>query len=180
MVSVDEAVIARLDSHGQHFEIMVDPEKALDVKKGEDVPLRDLVAVEEVYEDSDKGKRVSDEDLNQVFGTNDFQEIAYKIIRKGEVQLTTEQRRDMRQEKRKEIASIISRRAVNPQTDNPHPQKRILNAMEEAGVHVDEMEDAENQVSDVIDKLRPIIPISIETKKVAVKVPPEFAGKASG
>lgn len=180
MVSVDEAVIARLDSHGQHFEILVDPERALDVKKGEDVPLRDLVAVEEVYEDTDKGERVGDEEINKAFGTNDFKEIAYTIIRDGEVQLTTEQRKQMRENKRKEIASLISRRAVNPQTDNPHPQKRIMNAMDEAGVHVDEMEDVESQVSDVIDKLRPILPISIETKKVAVRVPPEYAGKASG
>lgn len=180
MVSVDEAVIARLDSHGEHFEILVDPEMALEVKKGRDAPPRELVAVEEVYEDSDKGKRVSDKDINEAFGTNDFREIAYRIIRKGDVQLTTEQRRKMREEKRKEIASLISRRAVNPQTDNPHPQKRILNAMDEAGIHVDEMEDAESQVSDVIDELRPILPISIETKKIAVRVPPKFAGKASG
>lgn len=180
MISVEEAVIARLDSHGEHFEVLVDPKKGLEVKKGEEVPLNELIAVNEVFKDSEKGKRVSDEDLNKVFGTNDLKEIVYKIIRKGEVQLTTQQRREMRQEKRKKIASIIARRAVNPQTDKPHPPKRIRNAMDEAGVHVNATEDAESQVSEVLDKLKPILPISVEEVEIAVRVPAEYAGKASG
>ena len=180
MISVEDAVIARLDSHGEHFEAMVDPDKALEVKKGEDVPLDDLVAVDEIFEDSEKGERVSDADLNSAFGTNDTKEIVYKIIRDGEVQLTTEQRREMREEKRKEIASTIARRAVNPQTDKPHPKKRIENAMDEAGVHVDEMKDVEDQVSEIIDKLKPILPLSVEEVKIAVRVPAEHAGEASG
>ncbi|MFP4045668.1 MAG: ribosome assembly factor SBDS [Candidatus Aenigmatarchaeota archaeon] len=180
MISVDEAVIARLDSHGKHFEILVHPERGLEVKKGKDIDLDDLVAMNDVYGDVEKGKKASQEELNEVFGTNDFKEIAYKIIRKGEVQLTTQQRKEMRERKRKEIANTIARRAVNPQTDKPHPPKRIMNAMDEAGVHVDETMDAKDQVSDVIDALRPIIPISIETIRIAVRVPAEYAGKASG
>lgn len=180
MISVEEAVIARVDSHGEHFEVLVDPEKGLEVKKGEEVPLDELIAANEVYVDAEKGKRASEEDLNKAFGTNDLKEIVYKIIREGEVQLTTEQRRKMRKEKRKKVASIIARRAMNPQTNKPHPPKRIRNAMDEAGVHIDATENAESQVSGVIDKLRPIIPISVEEIKLAVKVPPEYAGKASG
>lgn len=180
MISVDEAVIARLDSHDKHFEILVHPERGLEVKKGEEVDLEDLVAMNEVYEDVEKGKKVSQKELNRVFGTNDFKEIAYKIIREGEVQLTTKQRKEMRKKKRKEIADTIARRAVNPQTDKPHPPKRIKNAMDEAGVHVNEMKDAKDQVSDVIDDLRPILPISIETIRIAVRVPAEHAGEASG
>lgn len=180
MISVDEAVIARLDSHGKHFEIMVHPERALDVRKGKDIPIDDLVAYREVYEDAEKGKKVSNEELNKIFGTNDFEEIAYEIIRNGDVQITTEQKKKMRQEKKKEIASRIARRAVNPQTNNPHPQKRILNAMDETGVHVDAMKDVSDQINDVIDKIRPVLPISIEEIKIAVRVPPKYAGKASG
>ncbi|MFP4116235.1 MAG: ribosome assembly factor SBDS [Candidatus Aenigmatarchaeota archaeon] len=180
MISVDDAVIARLDSHGQHFEVLVDPEKALDVKKGKDIKLDELIAVDDVFEDSDKGERISDKELNSAFGTNDIKEIVYEIIRNGEVQLTTEQRRKMREEKRKEIASTIARRAVNPQTDKPHPKKRIMNAMEESGVHVDEMRDVEDQVSEIIDKLKPILPLSVEEVKIAVRVPADHAGEASG
>lgn len=180
MISVDDAVIARLDSHGEHFEVLVDPDRALDVKDGEDVDLDELIAADEVFEDSEKGKRVGDDELNKVFGTNDIKEIVYEIIRTGEVQLTTEQRRNMRQEMRKEIATTIARRAVNPQTDKPHPPKRIKNAMDEAGIHVDEMKDVESQVSDTIDEIKAILPLSIEEVKIAVRVPADHAGEASG
>ncbi len=107
MISVDEAVIARLDSHGQHFEALVDPDKGLDVKKGKDVPLDELIAADEIFEDAEKGKRVGEDEINKVFGTNDIKEIVYKIIRDGEVQITTEQRKKMREEKRKQMICML-------------------------------------------------------------------------
>jgi ribosome maturation protein SDO1 len=180
MISVDKAVIARLDSHGCHFEILVDPEKALDVKKGKEIPLDDLIASQEVFEDCGKGLRASDENINKAFGTNDFQKIAYAIIRKGEVQLTTEQRRRMREERRKQIADIISRQGINPQTNTPHPPQRILHAMDEAHVQVNELERAEEQVDRIVNALKVMLPISMDKSKISVRIPAQYAGKAYG
>ncbi|MCD6367648.1 MAG: ribosome assembly factor SBDS [Candidatus Aenigmarchaeota archaeon] len=179
-ISTEDAVIARLNRGGKHFEILVDPDKALDVKKGVDVPLEDLVVIEEVFEDSSKGERSSTEDLKKTFGTTEIKNIVYRIIREGEVHLTTEQRRRMREERRKEIANIISRRAIDPQRKIPHPPQRILNAMEEAGVKINEMESAESQVDKVVSSIKSIIPISMEMIRIAVKVPPQHIGKAYG
>ncbi len=180
MISIDDAVIARLDSHGNHFEVLVDPDKALEVKDGKDIEIGELIAADEVFEDADKGKRVGDDELNKVFGTNDIKEIVYKIIRDGEVQLTTEQRRKMREETKKKVVSTIARRAVNPQTGKPHPPKRIRNAIDEAGIHIDEMKDVEVQVSDILDEIKAILPISVEEVRIAVRVPADYAGQASG
>lgn len=179
-ISTEEAVIARLSRSGKKFEILVDPYKALEVKRGKEVPLDDLVVIEEVFEDSSKGERCSDEDIERAFGTRNFKDIAYRIIREGEVHLTTEQRRKMREEKKKKIANIISRRSVDPQRNIPHPPQRILNAMEEAGVHVNEMESAEAQVERVVDALRSILPISMEMVKIMVKISPSYIGKSYG
>ena len=179
-ISLDKAVIARLSSHGKNFEILVDPYLALDVKKGKEVAIEDLVVIPEVFEDSAKGERCSSEDLNRVFGTNNFKTIAYKIIRKGEVQLTTEQRRRMREERRREIANIIARRAIDPQRNVPHTPQRILNAMEEAKVKIDEMQPAEAQVERIVNALKPILPISMETLEIAIKIPSQYVSKAYG
>lgn len=179
-ISVEKAVIARLSSHGKNFEILVDPYKALDVKRGKDVELEDLVVIQEVFEDSAKGEHTSSEDLNMAFGASDFKAIAYHIIRKGNVQLTTEQRRKMKEEKIKKIVDIIARRAIDPQKNVPHTPQRIAKAMEEAKVRVDEMQSAESQVEKIIDALKPIIPISIESVEIMVKVPPQYTGKAYG
>ena len=178
MISVEKAVIAKLVKAGEKFEILVDPDKALEVKMGKDVPLDSLVATEEVYEDVKKGTRTSGDKINKTFGTNDMNVIAKRIIKEGEVQLTTEQRREMLEEKTKAIASIISKRGINPQTNLPHPMDRILRAMDEAKVKVDLEKRVEEQVDSVINSIQKILPIKIEKMQLAIKIPAAFAGKA--
>ncbi|MDN5358789.1 MAG: ribosome maturation protein [Candidatus Diapherotrites archaeon] len=180
MVSVDKAIIARYERGGHRFEILVDPDLAWRLKRGEEVDMDDLLASLEVYKDAKKGERVSEELLQKTFGTTDIYEIAKYIIRHGEVHLTTEQRRRMHDEVWNKIAHLIARRAVDPRTGAPHPVQRILNAMEQAKVHVDIFKTPEEQVQQVVDAIRKIIPIRMETKKVQIIVPPQYTGKVYG
>lgn len=172
MVSIDEAVIARLKSHGEKFEILVDPRIVT-----ERLPLEEVLAAEYVFSDAGTGDRSSQESLEKVFETTDVMEIARIILKKGEIQLTTEQRKKMSEEKKKKIVQMIARNAVDPHTKSPHPPARIENAMEQARVHIDLFKDAEEQVADIIKTLRPYIPLKIETKRIAVKIPAVHAGK---
>lgn len=179
MISVEKAVIARLTKGGERFEILVDPEKALEIKTGKDFDLDEFLASQEIFEDAKKGLRSSEEKLNKVFGTNDIEIIVKRIIREGEVQITTEQRKRMIDEKTKAIANIISKRGVNPQTGVPHPPDRILRAMEEAKVRVNLEKRVEEQVDSILKSIQTIIPIKFERVQIAIKVPPSFAGKAA-
>jgi ribosome maturation protein SDO1 len=179
MVSVDKAVTARITKHHTHFEILVDPEKALDFRKGKPVSIENVLAVQDVFKDASKGERAGAHELEASFNTSDVFKVAEEIIRHGEVQLTTEQRRKMAEEKRNQIADIISRQGINPQTKLPHPVTRILNAMDEARVQIDVIKPAQEQVETVLDKIRPIIPIAFERLEVAIKVPAEHAGRLS-
>jgi len=180
MVSVEKAVIAKILKGGQKFEILVDPVLALEVRQGKDVPVDLLLAVPEVFEDVHKGTRPGGVIVNKTFGTNDISVVAKKIIKEGEVQLTTEQRHKMTEEKTKAIASIIARNGVNPQTGVPHPQDRILRTMEEAKVRIDFDKKAEEQVDSVMEAIRAIIPIRFEKARIAIRVPPQYAGRAVG
>jgi len=180
MISLDDAVIARLESHGERFEILVDPNIVEKVHSGEVKDIRNFLATEEVFKDAKKGDRASEEAIRKVFETEDINEIAFRIILKGEVQLTTEQRRKMQEEKKKKIVAEIARNAINPQTKAPHPPQRIEAAMEEARVHIDPFKPAEQQIQRVLDALRPIIPIRFEKIRVAVKLSGENYGKVYG
>src|SRR5437879_2765496 len=99
---------------------------------------------------------------------------------KGESQLTTEQRREMQEQKRKQIVQYIAQNAINPQTNTPHPPQRIEIAMEEAKVHVDPFKPVEEQVKEVLDALRPLIPIRFEKARIAVRLTGEDAAKSYG
>ncbi len=179
MISLEDAVIARIKKEGEEYEIYVDPYTSRDLKQGKDVDIEDVVATRDVYHDAEKGKKAPDKELNKAFGTTDFEEIVNKIIKKGEIQLTTEQKREMREKKKKQVIDWIKRNAMNPQTNQPHTRERIKKAIKEEGHHFDPFRGVKEQAEEVIDKISTQIPISIEKLKIAVKIPPEHAAKAS-
>ncbi len=177
MTSLDKAVIARIEVGSERFEIYVDPDVALNIKLGKEKDISKALIVEEVFKDARKGIRVSEEALVKAFGTTDINKIAEIIITKGEIQLTKEQRRRLMEAKKKQIAYIISRYAINPQTNTPHPPERIEKAIEEAKVNIDPFKDAERQVPQVLKAIRLILPIKLESKIVACKIPANYYGK---
>lgn len=180
MISLDEAVTARLESHGERFECLIDPDAALSIKREEfEGDLEDVIAADDIFEDASRGDRPAEDNLLEVFDTTEPLEVIPEIVRQGEIQITAEQRREMQEQKRKQLINRIARNAVNPQMDDaPHPPERIERALEEAGFTVDPMEPVENQVDDALDALRPVIPIRFEEMTVAVRVPPNHAGSA--
>jgi len=178
MVNIDEAVVCRLKKGDKEFEILVDPDKSLEFKKGKEINLDDILAVVGIYHDARKGESIPNDELQKNFGTVDVRSIAKIILEKGEMQFTTEQRRQFVENKTKEIASIISRRGVNPQTNTPHPQQRILNAMEQVGIHVDPFLNANAQVDKIVKDLKVVLPIKFESVKVQIKIPSQYAGRA--
>jgi ribosome maturation protein SDO1 len=178
MISLDEAVTARLETHGERFEVLVDPDAALEMKRDEfEGDLEDVIAARDVFENASRGDRPAEEALEEVFGTTDPLEIIPEVIERGEIQITAEQREEMQERKKRKLINTISRNAINPQMDDaPHPPERIENALEEAGFTVDPMETAEAQVDDALEALRPVIPIRFEEVTVAVQLPPDYAG----
>lgn len=180
MVSIDKAVLARYSQGGHNFEIFVDPVLAVKLKDGGNVGIRDVLAVIQIYKDAKKGDKASELIMKDVFGTDNAEQVALQILKKGEVQLTTEQRKKMVDDKKRAIIAIIVRESCNPQTKTPHPPQRIENAMDEARVTINPFAKAEDQVEKIVQALKPLIPISIERLKIEVTIPPEFTGKAYG
>jgi len=172
--------LARLKKGGMHFEVAIDPDLAVEFRKGKNVDIKEVIKSEKIFHDVKKGVFAEHTHLNELFGTDNILEIAKRIIMEGEIQLTEEYRTKITEEKRKKIIFLISRNALDPQTKLPHPPARIESAMEEAKVRINDTKTAEEQVDDIIKKLRIVLPIRIEKKKINIKVPPEFAGKAYG
>ncbi|MGC8562454.1 MAG: ribosome assembly factor SBDS [Thermoplasmata archaeon] len=177
MVKVEDALIARYESKGHRFEVLIDQKLVDLVKSGKSVNVSDYVATDMIFKDSSKGDRASEEVIKEVFGTDDFQKVVIEIVQKGQVQLTTEQRRKMLEEKRRQIVEIISRESMNPQSGTPHPPQRIEKAMEEAKVRVDPFKSAEEQVNEVLKAIRVILPIRFEHVKMEIEVPGTEYGK---
>jgi ribosome maturation protein SDO1 len=176
----DKYTVARMTKDNEHFEVLVKPQKALDYRMGKTTGIGEVLAAETVFSDANKGTRVSDEALQKAFGTTDALKIAETIITKGTLQLTTEQRRKMVEDKRKQIVDFISRQSVDPKTNLPHPPTRIENAMEQIRYSIDPFKPVEEQAKDIIKMLRIILPLKMEQLAVGVTIPAEYSTRAYG
>ena len=181
MVSLDDAIIARYEKDGNRFEVLVEPDVAFRLKRGEEVELNeDHFVIDAVFKDARKGEHASEHLIEEYFGKADFLTIAERIIREGEIHLTTEQRRKLKEEKENQIIAFLARNCINPQTGTPHPPQRLKAALEEAKVHIDPFKEVEEQIQEVMHALSSVIPIRIEKVKVAIKCPGELMGKIYG
>jgi ribosome maturation protein SDO1 len=172
--------IARITHDGDHFEILTKPEPALSYRLGKTSSVSQVLATETVFTDAGKGTKASEEKLQEVFGTTDSLKIAEVILKKGTLQLTTEQRKQLVEEKRRQIVSFISRECIDPKTNLPHPPLRIEQAMKQIRFSIDTSKGVEEQAKEIIKLLRPVIPLKMEKISVAVRIPPEHASKVYG
>jgi ribosome maturation protein SDO1 len=103
-----------------------------------------------------------------------------EILKKGELQLTQEQRKEFLREKIEEIVDYLVKNAVNPKTKAPHPASRIEKAIDDAGVRIDRNEDTVEQAKRVIKEIQVILPIKIESATIEFVVPPKDTGRLYG
>jgi ribosome maturation protein SDO1 len=172
MVSLDDAVLARLEKGGSRYEILVDPELVDEWKKDHDsVSLDDLLATDEIWNDARSGDRPTTDALESVFGSTDLLTCVEKILLDGNIQLTTVQRKNLIAEKRTKIIHQIATTATDPRTKLPHPKTRIELALDEIKFSIDPFLSLERQVQDAIKQLKPVIPLAFITVRLAFKVP---------
>jgi len=172
--------IARITREGEHFEILVKPEPALSYRTGKTNSISKVLVTETIFTDANKGLKPSEDQLQKAFGTSNTIKIADVILKNGSLQLTTEQRKKMTENKRRQIVSFITRQCVDPKTNLPHPPLRIEKAMEQVHYPIDPFGEVEEQAKEIIKLLRPILPLKMEQVSVAVRIPPEYAGRVYG
>ena len=175
---VDKVTVVRYSYAGEKFEILVKPDPALEYKLGKRKDISPILVSDEIYTDSSKGTRASTEKLLKAFKTDDTTAIAERILQKGDLNLTTDQRRKMTQEKRKQIVQYIAKTFVDPKSHLPHPPLRIEQAMEDGKVSIDPHKNVDEQVKDIVEELRSIIPLKSENLVLEIIVPAQYAAKS--
>jgi len=170
-------IIARLTIHGKNFEILVYDNKVWEYKEGKIKDIKEVLVGNIIYTNIRKGEKASLEDLKKIFGTNDIYIIADKIIKNGEIQITSEQRKKLIEEKKRRIIDFISKNCVDPRTNLPHPPLRIEMALKEARIGIDPFKPVELQVNSIIKELQKILPLKISKAIMGIVIPPQFIGK---
>src|SRR6267378_2184990 len=146
----------RLVIEGDRYEIMVNPESALSFKMGKAVEPSQVIGIDEVFSDANKGLRANGDKLKKHFGTDDHAKAAVEVLKRGELQLTQEQRHRMPEEKRRQVVAMIAKTSFDP------------------------FKDANEQLKTILDELRKILPMKSERVKLLVKAPAQYAGQTIG
>ena len=171
-------VEARIKIKGKQYEILVDLDEALKIKNNQSDDVLSALQSNGVYYDIHKGTHVPNAELEEAFGTTDNFEIAKKIISSGEIQKTQDYRDEEREKKQKQVISLLARNAVDSQ-GRPYTEERLKSATKEAGFNFDNRP-PEQQMTILLEKLKKIIPIKIETKKIKIIVPAKYTGQVYG
>ena len=180
MVSLDDAVLARLEKGGKRYEALVDPDLVYQWKSDSStINLDDFMAMDEIFHDARAGERPTEEALMNTFQTLDVETILNIILEKGSIQLTTAQRKARVEHMRQQIIHHIHSQAIDPKSKSPHPRTRIELALEESKYSVDPFKRLEEQVKDAIAKLKPLIPLSFESVRLAFRIPGSAYGSVS-
>ncbi len=173
-----DVTVVKYSHDGEKFEILVKPDPALDYKLGKKNDVSSVLISDDIYSDSGKGTKPATEKLLKAFGTEDLTEIAKIILQKGDLNLTTDQRRKMIDEKKKQIVAFIAKTYVDPKTHLPHPPLRIEQAMKDARVSIDPRKNADEQAKDIVEKLRSIIALKSENLQLEIIIPAQYASQS--
>jgi ribosome maturation protein SDO1 len=144
-----------------------------------DIDLDDFMAMDEIFHDARAGERPTEDALLKTFETLDVASILRIILTKGSIQLTTAQRKARVENMRQQIIHHIHSQAIDPKSKSPHPRTRIELALDESKYSVDPFKRLEDQVKDAIAKLKPLIPLSFESVRLAFRIPGSAYGSVS-
>ncbi len=172
-------VIARIRIKSKDYEVLVNLDKALELKQGKPADINSILSFDKVFYDAKKGLHASSADLEAAFGTSNVAEVAEKIIKRGEIQVPKEYKDKERGDKKKQIVDFLARNAIDPRTNSPHTADRISRTIDETGVNIDNRP-MEQQILGVIEKIKPALPIKIKTKKLKIRIPAEHTGRTYG
>ncbi len=175
---VDKVTVIRYSYEGEKFEILVKPDPALEYKLGKRKDISSILVSEEIYSDSNKGTRASTEKLQKAFKTTDLTAIAERIVKKGDLNLTTDQRRKMTSEKRKQVVEYIVKTYVDPKSHLPHPPLRIQQAMDDGRISIEPHKTVDDQMNDIVEKLRSIIPLKSENLTLEIIIPAQYSAQS--
>lgn len=168
---------ARIKIKNKNFEVLVDLDKALDSRKGKNVLPQEYLAINVIFSDAKKGLKVSEKDLMDAFGTSDVFAAAERIVKNGELLLPVEYKKKEQDNKKKQVVEFLAKNAIDPLTKRPHTPTRIEEALDKAGANIDNRP-IEEQIPRLLEELKKVMPIKIESKKLKVRIPAMYTGKA--
>ncbi|KAF5312171.1 hypothetical protein D9619_003106 [Psilocybe cf. subviscida] len=152
-IKLTNVSIVRLKKGGKRFEIACYKNKVQEFRNGVETNLDDVLQINNVFVNVSKGEVAKHGDLQKAFGKMELSDVVKEILKKGEVQVGEKERDHDLASLRKEIATLVAEKCVDPATQKPYPVGMIEKAMTEAGYSVKQNKNAKSQASSSLSLL---------------------------
>ncbi|EJF58559.1 Shwachman-Bodian-diamond syndrome protein [Dichomitus squalens LYAD-421 SS1] len=169
-IKLTNVSIVRLKKGGKRFEIACYKNKVQEWRSGVETNIDDVLQIANVFVNVSKGELAKSNELQKAFKTTDTNTIVKEILEKGEVQVGEKEREHDLSSVRREIATLVAEKCVDPSTQRPYPVGVIDKAMTEAGFSVKQGKNAKAQVSECIKLLQTHSQLPIQRARMRVKV----------
>lgn len=169
-IKLTNVSIVRLKKGGKRFEIACYKNKVLEWRNGVETNIDDVLQIANVFVNVSKGELAKHQDLQKAFGTTDTNDIVKDILKKGELQVGEKEREHDLSALRKEIATLVAEKCVDPATQTPYSVGVIDRAMTEAGFSIKQGKTAKSQVSECIRLLQTESNLPIQRARMRVRV----------
>ncbi|KAA6388967.1 MAG: putative rRNA metabolism protein, SBDS family [Streblomastix strix] len=139
-----------------------------------------VIVSEEIFKNHQKMERASEDEIADVVGTLRGLDAVKEILMKGEIALTTLERREKVEQKRKEILNFIHSYYSDPTNGLPIPITRLETAWESFRYVVDPFKAVEDQVIEVVDQMKGILPLKKNVITGDLQIPHKYLGQCQG
>ncbi|KAI0045757.1 Shwachman-Bodian-diamond syndrome protein [Auriscalpium vulgare] len=160
----------RLKKGGKRFEIACYKNKVQEWRNGVEKNLDDVLQIGNVFMNVGKGEVAKSGDLKKAFGTDDRDTVAKEILSKGEVQVGDKEREHELVALRREIATLVAEKCVDPDSQTPYSVSIIEKAMNEIGYSVRPNKNAKSQVSECVRLLQLNSKLQIQRARMRIRV----------
>ncbi|OAX43634.1 Shwachman-Bodian-diamond syndrome protein [Rhizopogon vinicolor AM-OR11-026] len=169
-IKLTNVSIVRLKKSGKRFEIACYKNKVQEWRNGVEKNQDDVLQISNVFMNVSKGEVAKSNDLKKAFGTTSVDDVVKEILEKGEVQVGEKERDHDLASLRKEIATLVAEKCVDPGTQRPYPVGMIEKAMAEAGVSVKAGKNAKSQVAETLRLIQSNSTLPIQRARMRVRV----------
>ncbi|KAI0321011.1 SBDS protein C-terminal domain-containing protein, partial [Amylostereum chailletii] len=195
-IKLTNVSIVRLKKGGKRFEIACYKNKVQEWRNGVEKDLDEVLQIGNVFVNVSKGEFAKVGDLKKAFGTDDRDSVVkevhspstltpivplirtlpgpffllFQILNKGELQVGEKEREHDLTSLRKEIATLVAEKCVDPATQAPYSVSIVEKAMQEAGYSVRTNKNAKSQVSECIKLLQSDSTLPIQRARMRVRV----------
>lgn len=162
--------VVRLKKAGKRFEIACYPNKVTSWRNKIETDIGEVLQTETIFMNVSKGQVAKADDLMAAFGTECQKEVCLQILSKGELQVSEKERCANIESMFRDIATIISEKCVNPETNRPYPVTLIERAMRDIHFSVKPTKSTKQQALEAIKMLKETAALNIRRAHMRLKI----------